>query len=533
MVSQPTAESYDQIPYPSLTYAQTHPDRLATMGWLLGMKPAPVENCRYLDIGCAVGGNIIPMAYGLPGSEFVGIDYSSRQIEIGRQNVAQFGLTNILLEQVDIMEFPADLGEFDYIVTHGIYSWVPQEVRDGLLNLIRQHLAPQGIAYVSYNVYPGWHMLSIVRDMMRYHIRDVNEPRERVAQAREMLAFLTDAIPADASALGSFLDTYSGSLANKLAEGEAGGDALLLHDELEEINEPVYFYQFAEHSRRHNLQYLSEVELAKVMPSRFPPDVVKRLTEMARRPIDMEQYLDFLRNRTFRQTLLCRQEVTINRTLKPGVVRSFQLSSRARPSSEDVNIADVQVEKFSGPDGAVFATEHPVSKAAMVLLAQNSPKSIPFDQLLAEAAGLAGLGSEADMEAEALTLGANILRAYSYSSTLVELHVYLPEFVTTPGSRPMTSPVARWQAGRGIKVTNMRHERVELNDMACLLLGHLDGQHTRDDLLQDLMALHNKGVLVLSEKRLETEETETIPDLLSHTIDDNLRFFGRAALLLA
>jgi methyltransferase-like protein len=137
------------------------------------------------------------------------------------------------------------------------------------------------------------------------------------------------------------------------------------------------------------------------------------------------------------------------------------------------------------------------------------------------------------MEAEALTLGANILRAYSYSSTLVELHIYLPEFVTTPGSRPMTSPVARWQAGRGVKVTNMRHERVELNDMACLLLGHLDGQHTRDDLLQELMALHNKGILVLSEKRLETEETETIPDLLSRTIDDNLRFFGRAALLLA
>lgn len=533
MVSQTSAESYDLIPYPSLTYAQTHPDRLATMGKLLGMNPAPVEKCRYLDIGCAVGGNIIPMAYGLPDSEFVGIDNSGRQIEIGRQNVAQFDQTNIRLEQVDIIDFPADLGQFDYIVAHGIYSWVPTEVRDSLLNLIRQHLAPQGIAYVSYNVYPGWHMLSIVRDMMRYHIRDVDKPRERVAQAREMLAFLTEAIPADGSALGSFLETYSGSLANKLAEGEAGGDALLLHDELEEINEPVYFYQFAEHAREHNLQYLSEVELAKVMPSRFPPEVVKKLKEMARRPIDMEQYLDFLRNRTFRQTLLCGSKVTINRTLKPGIVRQFQLSSRARPSSEDVNISDVAVEKFTGPDGAVFATEHPVSKAAMVLLAKYSPQPVPFDRLLADAVGLAGLGPEADIEAEGLTLGANILRAYSYSNSLVELHVYLPNFVTTPGPRPMASPVARWQAGRGVKVTNMRHERVELNDMACLLLSHLDGQHTREDLLEELLALHNKGVLVLSEGRQETENKGSIPELLTQTIDDNLKFFGRAAILVA
>ena len=531
MTFQPTAESYDEIPYPSLTYAQTHPDRLATMGRLLGLETAAVDGCRYLDIGCAVGGNIIPMAYGLPKSEFVGIDYSGRQIEIGRQHMVDLKVANIRLEQVDIMDFPPALGQFDYIVAHGVYSWVPEVVRDKLLSVIRKHLAPNGVAYVSYNVYPGWHMLNMVRDMMRYHIRDLENPRERAANARELLKFLTEAIPADNTAFGSFLETYSASLATKLAEGEDGGDALLLHDELEEINEPVYFYQFAEHARRHGLQYLSEVEFAKVMPSRFPPEVVQRLRQLARRPVDMEQYLDFLRNRTFRQTLICHEETAVNRTLKPDTVRQFQLDSRVRPLSDEPDLTTVAVEKFSGPDGAVFTTEHPLSKAAMVLLARYSPRPVPYEQLLVEAAELAKLTDDADLEAESLTLGANILRAYSYSSSLVELHVHLPDFVVEAGDRPEVSPVARWQARRGIKVTNMRHERVELTEIARLILIHLNGRHSRAELLETLLSLHKQGKLALAGEGQEGE-TDQIHDLLAQELDTNLQFLARAALLI-
>ena len=145
---------YDEVPYPSLSYAQTHPDRLATIATLLGLQPAPVTHCRVLELGCAGGGNLLPMAQGLPGSEFVGLDVSEAQITAGQTLRQALGLNNLTLTQMDILDVPAGLGQFDYIIAHGIYSWVPPQVRDKVLQVCQDHLAPQGVAYVSYNCYP-------------------------------------------------------------------------------------------------------------------------------------------------------------------------------------------------------------------------------------------------------------------------------------------------------------------------------------------------------------------------------------------
>ena len=69
---------YDAVPYESKSFPQTHPDRLATLGRLFGMNPAPVTHSRVLELGCAGGGNLIPMAFHLPENDFLGIDLSHR-----------------------------------------------------------------------------------------------------------------------------------------------------------------------------------------------------------------------------------------------------------------------------------------------------------------------------------------------------------------------------------------------------------------------------------------------------------------------
>src|SRR5712692_4297077 len=147
--------TYDEIPYPNLSHVQSHPDALATLATLLGLAPAPIDRCRVLEIGCATGGNLIPMALSLPGSSFLGIDSSARQIEMGQAAVAAVGLGNVQLRQMDIRQVTPELGEFDYIIAHGVFSWVPKDVRDQLLTICKQNLAPNGVAFVSYNVYPG------------------------------------------------------------------------------------------------------------------------------------------------------------------------------------------------------------------------------------------------------------------------------------------------------------------------------------------------------------------------------------------
>ena len=159
------SHTYDDVPYPDLCYAYTHPGRIAAIATLLGMQPTPVENCRVLELGCAGGGNLIPMAYGLPNSTFTGIDNSARQIEMAQQKATALGLDNITLQTMDIMEVAPDFGEFDYIIVHGIYAWVPPAVQDQLLAICQQNLAPQGVAYISYNTLPGWSMILMARSI--------------------------------------------------------------------------------------------------------------------------------------------------------------------------------------------------------------------------------------------------------------------------------------------------------------------------------------------------------------------------------
>src|SRR5262249_21258700 len=165
----PSVTSYDEVPYTSHPFPQTHPDRLATVATLMGLRPAPVQRCRVLELGCVSGGNLIPMVATLPESRFVGLDLSLLQIESGRRQAEALGLKNVELLNRNLREVGPDLGQFDYVICHGVYSWVPPEIRDKILAICSQNLAPDGVAYVSYNTYPGWHMRGMIRDMMSYH----------------------------------------------------------------------------------------------------------------------------------------------------------------------------------------------------------------------------------------------------------------------------------------------------------------------------------------------------------------------------
>jgi len=159
--------SYDAFPYRSVPFAQSHPDRLATLATLFGVVPAPLERCRVLEIGCASGGNLIPIAATLPGSRCVGVDFSAVQIAQGREDVAALGLRNIDLVCADLLDFDGAGEQFDYIIAHGVLSWVPRKVQDRLFEVCARMLAPQGVAYVSYNALPGWQTRGAIRDAMR------------------------------------------------------------------------------------------------------------------------------------------------------------------------------------------------------------------------------------------------------------------------------------------------------------------------------------------------------------------------------
>ncbi|MEZ4643134.1 MAG: class I SAM-dependent methyltransferase [Chloroflexota bacterium] len=536
MTDDTLLQTYNQTPYPSYCYTQTHPDRLATLGTLLGLTPTHVATCRVLELGCASGGNIVPMAYGLPESRFVGIDFAAGQIAVGQQMIDDLGLDNVILQAQDILQLGPELGEFDYIIAHGVYSWTPPAVRDKVLALCRQLLAPNGIAYVSYNTQPGWHMLGALREMMLYRSRQSTDPATRVAQARELLAFLAESV-SDEDPYSTFGRTYQQLLQTyrdyvlRDRQQEQGGDQLLLHDELETYNTAVYFHEFIAHAQQHGLQYLVEADFARVMLSNFPRDVQQKLAQLAHDTIELEQYMDFVRNRTFRQTLLCRAEIPLQRRLAADL-SPFFIATYAHPETA-VHVHDTAVARFQGLDGSVLATDHPVTKAALLHLQEVAPTAVSFPELVSIARRrVYGTNTPENLAQDVAALTANILRAYSYSSRLVELHRHAAPFVVQAGERPFASAVARWQLQQGYqKLTNLRHERVQLDQLGQHLLPYLDGQHDREMLLARLFTLAGQGKLQVTEGETAVADPAAQRRILAEELAASLGWLGRAALL--
>ncbi|CAG0933307.1 putative protein RP789 [Thermoflexales bacterium] len=537
--------SYDEVPYPTTSHVFTHPDNLATAAVLLGLTPVPVTHCRVLELGCAGGGNLIPLAVSLPHSEFVGVDASAVQIQDAQAAQAALALKNITFQQLDILDVTPAFGKFDYIIVHGIFSWVPTAVRDKILEICYQNLSPHGVAYVSYNTYPGWHMLGTIREMMLYHTRHTTEARMRIAKAREMLKFMTDSLTAASGLSNSKLvKAYAGFLQSETEHIGSSTDSYVYHEELEDVNDPIYFHEFAAWADRHHLQYLCEANFSDVFLNDFPTEVMNELLKMARDLVELEQYMDFLRNRTFRKTLLVHQDQSVSRRLRPDVAQRLYAASNARPASAQPDIRSIAVEEFSSPEGLKFATDHPVTKAALVHLESVWPQAIPFAELLDRAYERLGQGSiAANVRAQdEQLLSANLLKGFTYSGRLIELHTYAPQFALTPSEHPVASPWARYQAQTNSELTNLCHVRVELKGIAQYLLSHLDGTHDRTELLEGLEKSVAAGTLILqpiSETPTEPATPAPAPDgegthrILVEEMEDSLQKLARAALLIA
>ena len=506
--------TYDAIPYPSNPFRQTRPERLAAVAKLFGLEAPSTERCRVLEIGCSMGGNLIAMAQDHPGSRFVGIDASSRQIAEGWKMIDALGLKNIELKHLDLLEVAADFGEFDYIVSHGVYSWVPARVQAKMLEICQRHLSPKGVAYISYNTYPGWHIRGIVRDMMIYRGAQFAEPGARLEQAKALVAFVAEATKG--------ADTpYQRLLQSELKHITQMEDYYLHHEHLEENNQPLYFYDFAAKLAVNGLQYLGDADFSTMVSTNFSPEVAKKLHELGAHDIvQMEQYMDFVRCRYFRKTLLCRSAVRLNRTLTPAVVRDLLLASDAASAgtTEDT-------ETFRTGGGQSIRCRSPLTKAALRLLREEWPMPVAFRELFRRAGG-------GDESAEEFLAGEMLT---CMAAGVVEWRLTPVRFTTTVEAKPAATPLARYQAERGYKVTNMRGETVTLDEMHRQTLRALDGTRDLAALTESLMGALSRGELVLQrdEDKSRVSDEAEMRRLLGPALEKVLTNLARRALLKA
>ena len=474
-MSRPSSPLQDRIHYPGGAWEYSHPDRIATNARMYGLAPAPVEGCRVLELGCGAGRNLIAMACGLPDARFVGIELAGRPIEAGRGLAGALGLSNVELRQGDILEIPAGLGEFDYIIAHGVYSWVPEPVREALMSVFARHLAPEGIAYLNFNALPGGHLRDLARGAMQFRLEAFDHAESHGRDAVRFLGLVAGAQPEGSP--------YRRIIEEELDRIEQNPLGVLFHDDLHPDLEAFHLLRVVEHAARHGLQYLCEARPADVHPGRYPARIRAALRRFGGDRLAREQCFDFLVCQMYRCSLFCRDGIALAPPADLHGMRGLRAASPVCPASTALDLTDGIVVTYRAPDGATLRIDDSVAKTALHVLAERWPASMEIEPLFGDArshAGRAGRPTRLERREFAEFLATN------HALGFIDLHAWEPPITTAWSERPVASALARVEIADGPRVTSLRHRPVDIDDpIAAAVLARLDGT-------RDVAALHTE-----------------------------------------
>ncbi len=449
-----------------------------------------------LELGCGDGGNALSIAQTLPDAQVLGVDASPGAIERGTELAKAAGLGNVELRCATFEQLEAP-GEFDYIVAHGVYSWVSPQARGALLDCVKRCLAPEGIAFVSYNAYPGSYLRDMARDMLRYHVQGVTDPGDRLSRAQELMRTIVEIEQPS---------PFARVLREQMERMLGYSDALLFHDDLADVSTPFYFHEFVEHAQARDLQFLSEADLFESQMREVPESAGQLMANLPQDAVVREQYMDFFKNRMFRQSLICHEAAPLDRTLDDAAIEGLWISSRARPEEgaggageegrargENPPVSHIPlpgedpVERtYLTPEGFSMTTSEPLVQAAMGALGEAWPRSVAFPTLLERAREAAG--PEAPPQLVEARLRSVLLQAYL--ARIVMLLGCSPAVTGELGERPTVSPLARAQRAAGLKaLSSLLHANVRLDgELEAGTLELLDGTRTLAEVAAELVA---------------------------------------------
>lgn len=507
-----TRAEYDELPYDDFPFPETHPSHLFALAALLGLAAPPPAACRVLELGCGRGGNLLPMAATLPACRFVGVDLSAMHVAVARDDVEALALPNIEVHVADIRDLDASLGTFDYILCHGVYSWVPDDVQGHILRVCRELLAPEGIAYLSYNTLPGWHLRGLVRDVLLREAGTAAPVDVRIGRARDLLALLAHLPSGGAAAwVRGEVELLAGM-----------SDAYLRYEHLAEHNHPVYFRDLALRAARAGLAYVTDAHDWSRSTDRLAPEARAWIDRHAGSLLDTEHYLDLLDTRFFRRSLFCHKERPVDRRVERARLHGLWLAADLAPDPAAPPLDTPAEETFLGPGDVALTASLPPLRAALRALAA-APRGLPFDEVAAAAramltaAGSAG-GDAPPAGGDADLLGDNLLGLAAQG--VIEILPGPRPWAAEAGERPATTPVARRQAASGAPAcTSLRHRRLAVDSMDRSLLARMDGRRDRADLARGVLDDIAAGLLSIEAEGAPVTDPASIEDLVRQKLD--------------
>lgn len=467
-----TAPTYDELPYTGLAYWFSHPDHLGLFGALHGIDTARSTRCRVLEVGCGDGGNILSLASLLPGSTFVGLDLSEVHIRQGQQLAAEAGLTNVTLHHADLTKFEVEPGSFDFVIAHGLYSWVPEFARDGLLALIRRALTPTGVAVVSYNTLPGQALFEPVRGLMRFHTAPLADANAKVRQARAIAsAWCNHFIENDSDGRGEIVKRISGVV-------ERLSPMMVRHDYLSEFEHPIWFTDFIAHAERHGLTYLDNALPSAQRPELMEPAAREMLAQLQDR-VRAQQYFDHFDNTRFRVTLLARMDAP--RTA-PLSLSELALEDRLNVDADPATVNPTPRVVLDTAAGEVEVGDM-ATRISLAYIFEQVPRPVPMRELRdAVMARLRVYDPDSESMFTPDEAGREHLLAH-LEAVLSELwrrdvvHRWRdpPAHFARRPDHPETGRLQRVQAKRGASISSLYHRHAELDESDRTLLAALDG----------------------------------------------------------
>lgn len=469
-----TRQSYEQIPYETHAWTTSQPARLETIAKLRGLEAAPADRCRVLEIGCGNGGNLIPLAVAHPRSAFVGVDLAATHIQAAQAAANGLSLPHIEFVAASFVDWAYAGAPFDYVIAHGLMSWITPPLQSRLLEAIAGLLSPRGVAFVSYNTWPGWTMQHAIRQLMRHHNRGITDIEESIERARGLLDVLLQTVPLRETAYREYLESVAG------IARDPGKRYYFAHEYLEDENHPFYVRDMLERAAECGLAYLGDADGVDHTLENMPDEPRQLLEKLAESSFERLQILDFAVNRKFRQSLFCRDDVALEPAPDLNRVSGMYVSSSLAPEGDAADPRGDGIMAFGDRHGRTIELDQPVAKAALLRFVEDSPQPIALDDLVAwawdrlgERPAAGSAQAAADRQLVGLVFGRLFL------ADMVDVQASPPAWRLDVPARPVASPLARRDAQGPARTTTLRHRMMKLdNDAVCAVLPLLDG--TRD-----------------------------------------------------
>ena len=507
-------KSYDELTYKSAAFAQSSPYKLEACATLLGINPPPCKNAKVLEIGCSFGGNLIPFAVNNEDARVVGIDLSGEQIRRGKEIVKEIGLENLELIHGDICEFKSD-EKFDYIIAHGVFSWVPDFVKDAILKVVRENLSQNGVAFISYNTYPGWKIKDVVRDLMLLAAKDKDSTEERLKAAKEaLLVYKEVLLTRNDEKFESVMPVKS--LINWIDDIFSKDDFYVAHEFLEDINDPFYFKDFCEKIDKFDLAYLCDCDLKDIFAPNFGNDLVDdfKNTHFTDR-IQSEQFFDTLNMRLFRQSLIVHKD-------------AFEVIKTKQIGPSDINKIHVVADFIKKDDGWYdkFALMPQDISWLCEVFNKMFPASINLSQILEI------------LPEDKLAIYSTFVRLLTNSASVMIVKDELKDIEYKPGYSRINSNLTgyieyflKYQNETEIEFANKFGLSGQLDRLDYYIFLLLDGKNTLEDIAAKSLKFIKENSIKISDKNGKEFKNEKLVTHVKSYIADTAKLASMLYLL--